>query len=426
MNKNLKIVSLLIRKKLWAQIVFAMTLGVILGLILSSMGNVLLLEDHTYLIGSWLKLPGSVFLNLIQMIVTPLVISSIILGICSSGDIDYLKKVGVRIIPYFTFTTIISVLIGLFLTLIIEPGAYINSTLSSIPQNLNNVDNIPVSTQVSIPDKIASLIPTNLTLANAEKDMLQVVVFSFIFGVAITALPNQKTKPLLAMMYSIQEVSLKIVSWSMLIAPYAVFGLIADITIRIGTDAIIGVAAYVGTVILGLLVLLVFYLLVIKFLVNGNILNFISSIKDVQLLAFSTSSSAAVMPLSIETSVEKLKINPAISKFIIPLGATINMDGTALYQVTAAFFLTQVYGIELSNIQILILVLTTVGASIGSPSTPGVGIVILATILQSIGIPSAGLALIIGVDRILDMCRTSVNVTGDLTACCVMNKWLSK
>ncbi|MEC8231131.1 MAG: cation:dicarboxylase symporter family transporter, partial [Pseudomonadota bacterium] len=126
MNKNLKIVSLLIRKKLWAQIVFAMTLGVILGLILSSMGNVLLLEDHTYLIGSWLKLPGSVFLNLIQMIVTPLVISSIILGICSSGDIDYLKKVGVRIIPYFTFTTIISVLIGLFLTLIIEPGAYIN------------------------------------------------------------------------------------------------------------------------------------------------------------------------------------------------------------------------------------------------------------------------------------------------------------
>jgi Na+/H+-dicarboxylate symporter len=152
--------------------------------------------------------------------------------------------------------------------------------------------------------------------------------------------------------------------------------------------------------------------------------HFLEAIREVQLLAFSTSSSAAVMPLSMKTAEQRLKIKPAIAKFIVPLGATVNMDGTALYQVVAAIFLSQVYGIDLTTGQIILLTMTTVGASIGSPSTPGVGIVILATILQDIGVPASGIALIIGVDRILDMCRTAINVSGDLTACTVMNRWL--
>lgn len=424
MRRNLETISVMIHKKLWAQIVLAMFLGLGVGLALSAEGAALVSEEVSLTIASWLKLPGSIFLNLIQMVVIPLIISSIILGICSSGDPDYLKRVGLRIFPYFIGTTTIAVSIGVVLALIIKPGAYIDMSLISMTDIQANAAHVKMLEPTSAPDQIAALIPTNITEANIKRNMLQIVVFSIIFGVAVMALPSEKKKIFLTIADAIQEVTLKIVSWAMLLAPYAVFGLLADITIRIGFEAIIGVSVYVGTVLLGLFSLLCFYMLIVKFVAKKNILSFMANIREVQLLAFSTSSSAAVMPLSMQIAIEKLKVKPAISKFIIPLGATVNMDGTALYQVIAALFLTQVYGVDLSSSEILILVLTTVGASIGSPSTPGVGIVILATILQGMGIPPGGIALIIGVDRILDMCRTTVNVTGDLTACSVMDRWL--
>lgn len=425
LQRNINTVSLLIRKKLWIQIVVAMVLGLGLGLLLSPQGASLVAEDTSFTIASWLKLPGSIFLNLIQMVVVPLVISSIVLGICSSGDPEYLKRVGARIVPYFLATTTIAVLIGSVLAILIKPGTFIDASLLSATSP-EAVTAVKTMSESSVPDKVAALIPTNVTEAQVERNMLQIVVFSIIVGVAVLALPQDKVKPFMAIADSIQEIALKIVSWAMLIAPYAVFGLLADITIRVGIEAIIGVSVYVATVIVGLLTLFLFYLAIIKLLAKRSVIEFVTSIKDVQLLAFSTSSSAAVMPLSMNTAIEKLKVKPSISKFIVPLGATVNMDGTALYQVVAALFLTQVYGIDLTTVEVLILILTTVGASIGSPSTPGVGIVILATILQGIGVPPSGIALIIGVDRILDMCRTTVNVTGDLTACCVMNKWLEE
>ena len=255
--------------------------------------------------------------------------------------------------------------------------------------------------------------------------MLQIVVAAIIVGIAIMGLPSERKVFALKLLQLTQELALKIVSWAMMLAPYAVFGLLADISIRIGPSAITGLSAYVATVILGLACLYFVYLLIVKLLARKNIGSFAKSIKDVQLLAFSTSSSAAVMPLSMKVAIERLHVRPPIAKFVVPLGATVNMDGTALYQVIAAVFLTQVYGIDLTFTQFVVLIVTTVGASIGSPSTPGVGIVILTTILQSIGVPAGGIALIIGVDRILDMCRTAVNVTGDLTASAVMDKWLS-
>ncbi len=221
-----------------------------------------------------------------------------------------------------------------------------------------------------------------------------------------------------------QEISLTVIDWAMRLAPVAVFGLICNITMRVGFDAIAGMAAYVGTVLGGLALLLVFYLVLAAVLGKTNPLRFLARIREVQLLAFSTSSSAAVMPFSMQTAENRLGVAPSVSRFIVPLGATINMDGTALYQVSAAIFLAQVYGVQLGFLEIATLAATTVGASIGTPSTPGVGIVILATILQGIGIPPSGIALIIGVDRILDMSRTAINVTGDLTACTIMNRWL--
>lgn len=214
-----------------------------------------------------------------------------------------------------------------------------------------------------------------------------------------------------------------VVKVAMRLAPYAVFGLMTQLSSKIGFEALLGMAVYVGTVLLGLATLLGFYLTLVTVAGGRHPGKFLASAREVMLLAFSTSSSAAVLPMSIKTAEDKLQINPSVSQFVIPLGATINMDGTALYQGIAAIFLAQVFGIDLSMSAMLLIIVTTVGASIGAPATPGVGIVILAMVLKSVGIPVEGIALIVGVDRILDMSRTAINVCGDLTASVVISRW---
>ena len=416
--------GILVRTRLWMQILVAMALGLSVGLLLSPDGAGLVDEELSLELASWLKLPGAIFLNMIQMVVIPLVISSIILGLCGSGDVGQLKRVGLRIAPYFIATTTIAVVIGIVLVQLIQPGNYIDETLLSVATELPGAAQPAVVEPKPLPERIAELIPTNLNESMAMRNMLQLVVYAIFTGVAVILLPERRRDTVVYALGIVQEIALKIVGWAMLFAPLAVFGLLADIAIRVGLTAILGMSVYVGTVILGLLILLVFYLLIVSLLTPLGPLSFLKRISGVQLLAFSTSSSAAVMPLSMRVAEQSLGVRPSIAKFIVPLGATVNMDGTALYQVIAAVFLTQVYGIDLSAAQLVGLTMTTVGASIGSPSTPGVGIVILATILAGIGVPPEGIALIIGVDRILDMCRTAVNVTGDLTACLVMDRWL--
>jgi len=420
-DNELKTLSVLLKNQLWLQIVLALILGITVGLMLSPQGGGLVETDTANIIAQWVKLPGSVFLSLIQMVVIPLVLSSIMLGIATAGDPAYLKKIGVRIFPYFIVTTTVAVTIGAGLALWIKPGNFIDNQL---------VTGIATSTSVveisehSIPEKIAQLIPTNFTQVALDQSMLQLVIYAMIMGVALLALPTRKAKLILQVLDSIQSIAMQVVSWAMLLAPFAVFGLLCEITIKVGMDVLLGLSVYVFTVIMGLALLLVFYLSIIRVVTSQSIGAFLKNIRAVQLLAFSTSSSAAVMPLSLKTSEEKLSVKPAVGQFVIPLGATINMDGTALYQTIAAIFLVQAFGVDISTSELLLLMITTIGASIGSPSTPGVGIVILATLLSSVGVPAAGIGLILGVDRILDMCRTTLNVTGDLTACCVMDKWL--
>jgi len=213
-----------------------------------------------------------------------------------------------------------------------------------------------------------------------------------------------------------------IIKWAMLLAPIAVFGMMIKLTTEFGISTLIGLGAYVLTVLIGLLILILFYFVIIFIFAKKTPFEFIRQIRVAQLLAFSTSSSAAVMPLSMKVSEEKLKVRPSIAQFVIPTGAVINMDGTALYQIIATMFLAQVFGIHLGITALLILSITVVGASIGTPSTPGAGIAILAMILTGLGIPLAGIALILGVDRILDMSRTTINVTGDLTASVFLDK----
>jgi len=415
----------LIRTRLWAQILIAMVLGVGVGLALSPTGGALVEATTANTIAAWLALPGRLFLALIQMVVVPLVLTSIILGIASGGNSDFLRRIGTRIAPYFVTTTIVAVVIGGSLALWIQPGQYVEQAVAETSQSAPELPAVSAQEPTALPDRIVEIVPANPTSAILQRSMFQIVVLAILMAIALVSIKAERAKPLLDLCVSLQDVSMKVVSWAMVLAPAAVFGLLAQISVQAGVDALLGMSAYMGTVLLGLLLLLVFYLVIVAVLARRNPITFLGKIRDVQLLAFSTSSSAAVMPLSMKTAEESLDVSKPVSQFVIPLGATVNMDGTALYQVIAAVFLTQVYAIDLTLGQLTLLAATTVGASIGAPSTPGVGIVILATIVQGIGVPPEGVALILGVDRILDMTRTAVNVSGDLTASVVMDRWLN-
>lgn len=417
-----------LRGKLWFKIFVAMFLGIAGGLLFSPSVTGILSEGVAFDLGKWIALPGGLFLALIKMVVMPLVGSSITLGIASSSGEAFLKKMAPRLVPYFILTTITATLLGSTLALTIKPGQYIDSkTIEHVMEG--EPASRPVirepENKAHFADKLLRIIPTNSISSALDQDMLAIVILAIFTGCALVAIGSEAARPLINLAESVQGMSLKIVEWAMFLAPVAVFGLLFNITIRVGFEAILGMSVYIVTVLLGLFLLLCFYLLIVFFLAKRSVPAFLGSIREVQLLAFSTSSSAAVMPLSMETAEKKLKVSPAVSNFIVPLGATINMDGTALYQVCAAVFLSQVFGIELTFIELIALIATTVGASIGTPSTPGVGIVVLATILAGIGVPPAGIALIIGVDRILDMTRTMINVTGDLTACVVMDRFIA-
>jgi Na+/H+-dicarboxylate symporter len=418
----------LTRGRLWLQVLIGMFLGIVIGIILGP--AVGWLEPETSnVVGNWLALPGQLFLALIQMIVIPLVFASVIRGLAASENLDQLRRMGIRVVIYFVLTTAVAIAIGLAVALLIKPGTYIDSSLiqnalATTPPPAVTDGELTTPNLAEIPGKLVTLLPSNPLTSMVEGQMLQVVLFAIIFGIALVLMAPAQSKPLLDLMASLQEVCMTVVRWAMWLAPFAVFGLLAQLTTKIGLNALLGMAVYVGTVLLGLLLLLACYLLLLFIFAGQRPMAFLRASREVLLLAFSTSSSAAVMPLSIKTVEDKLSVRPSVSQFVIPLGATINMNGTALYQGVAAIFLAQVFGIDISHAGMLLIIVTAVGASIGSPATPGVGIVILALVLDSVGIPTAGIALIMGVDRILDMSRTAINVCGDLTACILMNRWI--
>ncbi len=420
-----------IDNKLWFKILIGMFLGVLIGIILSPHGLEIVNEKTALAIAPWIKLPGTLFLGLIQMVVIPLVICSIVLGITQSGELEFVKKIGWRIILYFVCTTVIAISIGMALVHTIKPGQYIDPALiQSFQTETLQSNSIEQKTfeDLTIPDRIVNLIPINIAGDIVKKNLLQIVIASMVFGAALLTLGIQAAKPITDLCEAGQAVCMRIIGWAMVIAPVAVFGLMCDITLKLGLSALITMGVYIATVIIGLLCMIGIYIFIAASITRKSPFWFLNAIKETQLLAFSTSSSAATMPFTLKCAEEKLGVSSKITRFIIPLGATINMDGTAMYQAIAAVFLVQVFGevsgVELSTADLVILMVTTVGASIGTPATPGVGIIVLATILSGIGINPAAIGFILGVDRILDMCRTTVNVTGDLTATLVMQKLL--
>jgi Na+/H+-dicarboxylate symporter len=378
-------------------------------------------------IGDWLAFPGRLFLLTIQMIVVPLVFASIIRGLATGPDTAELKRLGVSATLFFLVSTTIAAGIGIQLALTIEPGRYLDMSheIAAVDHAIP-ADPAAAPTLQQLPEALINLLPGNPLNAMVEGQMLQVVIFAFIVGIALVSLPAPTARPLVDLLGSLQEVCMAVVRWAMTIAPIAVFGLMAQLTSRTGWQTLLGLGVYVFVVVLGLATVFGLYLACVRFFAGMSPRDFLGRTKALLLLAFSTSSSAAVMPLSIRTAMEQLGVRASIAQFVIPLGATINMNGTALYQAVAAVFLAQVFAIEIGPAGLALIVAMAVGASIGSPATPGVGIVILAGILTSIGVPPAGVALIIGVDRLLDMSRTAVNASGDLVACLFLDRWVMR
>jgi Na+/H+-dicarboxylate symporter len=417
--------SSLVENRLWLQVLIGLFAGVAVGLSLGPAAG--LVEPGTgVLIGNWLALPGMLFLAAVQMIVVPLVFASIILGLAASESGEQLKRMGVAVVAYFLITTVVAVTIGLWLAELFDPGSSLAADL--IPPGAPTPSaGAPTPLDLSeLPERLVGLLPGNPLGSMVQGQMLQVVIFSVIVGIALVVLTPKQSKPLLDILSVLQQVCMTIVRWAMWLAPFAVFGLMARLITQIGLEALFGMAFYVITVLSGLIVLLMVYLALVWTFARETPSSFLKSTRELLLLAFSTSSSAAVMPLSMKTAEEKLNVRPSVAQFVIPLGATINMNGTALYQGVAAMFLAQVYGVSISMSGLALIVAMAVGASIGSPATPGVGIVILAMVLGTVGIPAEGIALLVGVDRILDMSRTAINVAGDLVACKLMNRWTAE
>ena len=412
------------RSRLWLQVLIGMGLGVVVGILLGP-GLGIVDNRASLLIGNWLALPGQLFLTAIQFVVVPLVVASVIRGIAGGERQEGFGRMSAMTLMFFVATTAIAALIGLAVAYLIKPGLLIDGGLvtAALPDSTAQAGALAIDIPVleDIPGLLLSLFPDDPVSTFVSGNMLQIVIVSAIFGVALTRLKRADSTSILELLASIQAVSMVIVRFVLKFAPIAVFGLMASITARIGFQALLGTAAYLLTVLLGLLVLLVIYVAA-AVLTGWKPWAFLTKCRDAMLLAFSTSSSAAVMPLTMTTAEKGLGVRTSVTRFVVPLGATINMAGTALYQGVATVFLAQVFGIEIGLAGAALVVVLATGSSIGSPGTPGVGIVILATILSSVGIPAAGIAIILGVDRLLDMSRTAVNVLGDLVACVVIDK----
>jgi len=402
----------LINAQLHTKILLGLLAGIPAGLILGPGADII-------------KPVGDIFLRLIRMIVVPLVFSSLFVGTASLGDIRKLGRIGTKTIVYYLCTTAIAISIGLLLGNIFTPGDSIDEATKEklmASQKTAAAEKIDIAAnKPDIFDTIVHIVPGNPIESLAEANMLQIIFFAILLGIAATMIPGNKGKPLIDFFESLSEAMMKTVHIVMKIAPLGVFALIAVVVGKFGADILISLLKYSIIVIVGLGIhVFLTYFTAIRLFSDVNPIEFMKKIRPAQLIAFSTSSSNATLPVTIECCEEKLGISENVSSFVLPLGATINMDGTALYQGVAAIFIAQVYGIGLGFTDQLTIVLMATLASVGAAGVPGIGIITLAMVLETIGVPLEGIALILGVDRLLDMCRTVVNITGDCSCALII------
>ena len=410
------------------KILIGMILGVIFGYIMS------LVPDGKEIVRDWIRPFGRIFINALKLIAVPLIFASLIKGVSDLKDISQLSKMGGRTIVMYVVTTVIAVSIGLLLVNAIKPGNSISAeTRTELVRNYEQ-DALKYKQKAKLqkasgPLKaLEDLIPSNIVkAASNNRNMLQVIFFAIFFGIGLILVSEVKSKPVKDFFDGVNEVIMKMIDIIMLAAPYGVFALLATLVVESPSmDLFKALGWYAITVIIGLFLLLVLYNLIVMILVKKKPSFFIKGIMPAQLLAFSTSSSAATLPVTMERVTEHLGVDEEVSSFVLPIGATVNMDGTSLYQAVAAVFIAQAFGMDLSFSAQIGIIMTATLASIGSAAVPGAGMVMLLIVLAQAGIPEAGLGLIFAIDRPLDMLRTIANVTGDATVSMVIAKSIGK
>lgn len=410
------------------QIILGMVLGVVFAFIMSKF------EFGSQIVTDWVKPFGTIFINLLKLIAVPLILASLIKGVSDLKDISKLSKMGGRTIVIYIVTTVIAVSIGLTVVNIIQPGKSISEDTRT-----ELVESYKTDAEGKIADAekqknagplqaLEDLVPSNIFQAASDNgNMLQVIFFAILFGIGLILIPEEKSAPVKQFFDSFNEVILKLIDLIMLAAPYGVFALLAALVVEApSADLFKALGWYAFCVVLGLALMMAVYAILVYLITKRTPKFFFNGIAPAQLLGFSTSSSAATLPVTMERVEEHLGVDEEVTSFVLPIGATINMDGTSLYQAVAAVFIAQAFGMDLSfGVQLGIIATATL-ASIGSAAVPGAGMVMLVIVLAQAGIPEAGLALIFAVDRPLDMCRTTVNITGDAAVSMMVAKSVGK
>lgn len=410
------------------QIILGMVLGVAFALLMSKF------EFGSQIITDWVKPFGTIFINLLKLIAVPLILASLIKGVSDLKDISKLSKMGGRTIGIYIFTTLIAVSIGLAVVNIVKPGKSISpETRTELVESYKadadgKIADAEKQKNAGPLQALEDLVPSNIFKAASDNgNMLQVIFFAILFGLGLILIPEEKSEPVKQFFDSFNEVILKLIDLIMLAAPYGVFALLAALVVEApSADLFKALGWYAFCVVLGLALMMAVYALLVFIVTKRTPKFFFNGIAPAQLLGFSTSSSAATLPVTMERVEEHLGVDEEVTSFVLPIGATINMDGTSLYQAVAAVFIAQAFGMDLSfGVQLGIIATATL-ASIGSAAVPGAGMVMLVIVLAQAGIPEAGLALIFAVDRPLDMCRTTVNITGDAAVSMMVAKSVDK
>ena len=416
------------------QIMIGMVLGIIFGFVMIQ------ISWGRDFVADWIQPLGNIFVKLLKLIAIPLILASLVKGISDLKDISKFKQIGIRTIAIYVCTTIIAITIGLLLVNILQPGEGISqetidkltTTYATDSGVISKIEEASRQKDAGPLQFLEDMVPDNAIQAMSDnKLMLQVIFFTIFLGISMLLIGEKKAKPLKKFFDSLNEVVLKMVDLIMLTAPVAVFALLSSVVASASDpDLLFALLKYAGVVVLGLFLMIVFYVVVVSTYTKKNPFWFLKEISPAQLLAFSTSSSAATLPVTMERVEEHIGVDKEVSSFVLPVGATINMDGTSLYQAVAAVFIAQALNFDLTLADQLTIVLTALLASIGSAAVPGAGMVMLVIVLESIGFPAdklaIGLALIFAVDRPLDMCRTIINVTGDATVSMVVAKSVGK
>ena len=416
------------------KIVFGLVLGLLFGF------GMTFFDFGPAFVSDWVQPFGTIFVRLLKLIAIPLILASLVKGIADLKDISKFKNMGIRTFVTYMITTVVAILIGLSLVNILQPGIGISDeTVAKLTTTYANDSGVTSKIATASAQKDASplqfivdMVPDNIFYAMSNNGlMLQVIFFSILFAISLLLIGEKAAQPIKSFFDSLNEVVLKMVDLIMLFAPYAVFALLASVVVSSSDpELLLALLKYAGVVVLGLFLMIVFYLIVIATVAKKSPLWFIKNMSPAQLLAFSTSSSAATLPVTMERVEEHIGVDKEVASFVLPVGATINMDGSSLYQAIAAVFIAQALSFDLTLGDQLTIIFTALLASIGAAAVPGAGMVMLVIVLESVGFPAdklaIGLALIFAVDRPLDMCRTVVNVTGDATVSVVVAKALGK